>query len=185
MSVCYISVVWHSTPEEARAWFALWAHFTNDFSIVIYIRRKFHSVLVQIGDEWSIWDFAHGKKVMMSRHVQNFRSDMMPYHRVILYKKCSWNRSLLYSVLNHVSIELSKSFGITSPALSWYLWSSHANECITSPPKKDVSTKSKQTMHTNTLHVFHGTYFNCLFLPCRPKISLRLVSLFLIGAHSY
>ena len=35
-------------------------HFTNDFSLVIQIRGKFHSTLIQVQVMWSLWNFAHG-----------------------------------------------------------------------------------------------------------------------------
>ena len=37
-----------------------WAHFTNKFSIVIKIRWTFHSALIQVVLQWSLWNDAHG-----------------------------------------------------------------------------------------------------------------------------
>ena len=48
------------------------AHFTNDFSIVIQMRWKFHSSLIQVVSMWSLSHFAHGTTAVLSLHVQNF-----------------------------------------------------------------------------------------------------------------
>ena len=45
---------------------------TSDFSIVIQIRWKFHSALIQVVVKWSIWSFAHGTTAALSWHVQDF-----------------------------------------------------------------------------------------------------------------
>ena len=47
-------------------------HFTNDFSIVIQTRWKFHSALIQVVVKQSLWNFGCGTTTMLSWHVQNF-----------------------------------------------------------------------------------------------------------------
>ena len=47
-----------------------------DFSIVIQIRWKFHSALIQVVVKWSLWNFAHGTTVVVT--CATFCSDMIP-----------------------------------------------------------------------------------------------------------
>ena len=48
------------------------AHFINDFFIVIQIWLKFHSTLLQVVVNWSLWNFAYGMTALLSWLVQNF-----------------------------------------------------------------------------------------------------------------
>ena len=46
--------------------------FTNDFSIIIQIRWKFHSALIHVVMKKSLWNFSHGMTAGLSWHVQIF-----------------------------------------------------------------------------------------------------------------
>ena len=46
-------------------------HFTKDFSVLIQIRWKFHSAVIQ-AVKYSLWNSAHGSAAVLSWHVQNF-----------------------------------------------------------------------------------------------------------------
>ena len=48
------------------------AHFTNDFSIVIQILWKFHSALIQLAVNSSLWNFAQGTIAVLPWYMQNF-----------------------------------------------------------------------------------------------------------------
>ena len=48
------------------------AHFTNDFSIVIQIRWKFHVAFIPIVAKWSLRHSAFGTAATLSRHAQKF-----------------------------------------------------------------------------------------------------------------
>ena len=65
-----------TTPETTpRRFTGHWwteVHFTNDFSIVIQIRWKFHSALIKVFEKWSLWNLAHDTTAVLLWHVQRF-----------------------------------------------------------------------------------------------------------------
>ena len=56
------------TPGHLPAW----AAFHERFSIVIHIRRKFHSAHIRVVVKWSLRNFAHGTTTALSYHMQNY-----------------------------------------------------------------------------------------------------------------
>ena len=65
---CLCPIHWSQTSDQSLPG----AHFTNDFSIVIHIWRKFHSALIQVIVKWSLRNLAHGTTAVLSWHVKNF-----------------------------------------------------------------------------------------------------------------
>ena len=69
----------------------LWpgAHFTNDFSIIIQIRWKFPNALIQVVEQWSLWNFAwHNSCGVVA--CAKFCSGMIPYSGVTLKQIFHW-----------------------------------------------------------------------------------------------
>ena len=48
------------------------AYLINDFSILIQMWWKFHSLLIQVAVKWSLWYLVHGITAVLSWHVQNY-----------------------------------------------------------------------------------------------------------------
>ena len=95
------------------------AHFKNDFSILIQIRWKFHSALIQVIVKWMLWNFAHDMTVVLLCHVQNFVVIWYPimdlhwsqfyFGYVLWWKICLWDGPQVYfpgtRVINHITPE--------------------------------------------------------------------------------
>ena len=58
------------------------AHFMNDFSIVIQIRRRFYSAVIPFTAS-DRYDYLHGTRAGLSRHLQNFVA--LWYHIIELH----------------------------------------------------------------------------------------------------
>ena len=85
------------------------AHFTNDFSITIQIRWKFHLALIQVLMTISQQNLAHATTAQLSCHVPNFvaitllvsewEQNEISITFELWWKNCQWNGSQAQNIL--------------------------------------------------------------------------------------
>ena len=93
-------------------------HFTIYFSIVIQIRWKFHSALIQVIVKWWLWNIAHSTTTVLSCHVQN--SVAIWYHYMELH-------SSQFSIELELRQKIAREFNL---APQWPMTSVHYTDVI-------------------------------------------------------
>ena len=76
-------------------------HFTNDFSITIQIRWKFHLALIQLLVIISRQNLAHATAAQLSCHVPKYCSD----HYIIIWMRAKWNFHHIWIVMEKLLVK--------------------------------------------------------------------------------
>ena len=63
---------------------AKWRPFCLGLNVLIHIRWKFHSALIEVVLKWSLWNFGHATTAVLLTHVRNFVAIWYP--TMVLHK---------------------------------------------------------------------------------------------------